>query len=325
MARRPPNNALQRTEAGGGVFSAIHVLRRQPPSLSLGPLGDFAFYAHPASGIHGLRRLASVPYAAFRLHASAASCACRGTAQSRRHPVPQRRRRSVARLQLLWPPVQHRRAVRRVLVFRLRCCLSRVSPSRRRRAFRLLCSRPSRLTTRSSEQRLAVGFFPCLRPLAPASVAELGGVRHLRHAPMKVTLSTRKPVTKITATDLRAFPIWEFATDEEAHPDQDETWVRPVQARSVSAGAYSQIVAASFVAQASSPILVGFMVVTTAEQPPKFSPGVVLFRRGYYFIPPSQAPERAAFAELLGIAFPLSYRLLVPLAGEAQLREGTIL
>ena len=34
-----PNNALQRTEAGGRVFSVFHVLRRQPPSLSLGPLG----------------------------------------------------------------------------------------------------------------------------------------------------------------------------------------------------------------------------------------------------------------------------------------------
>ena len=33
-----PNHALQRTEAGG-VFSVFHVLRRQPLSLSLGPLG----------------------------------------------------------------------------------------------------------------------------------------------------------------------------------------------------------------------------------------------------------------------------------------------
>ena len=35
----PPNHALQRTEAGGRAFSAIHVLRRQPPSLSLEALG----------------------------------------------------------------------------------------------------------------------------------------------------------------------------------------------------------------------------------------------------------------------------------------------
>ena len=41
FAIRPetPNNALQRTEAGGGLFSEIHVLHRQPLSLSLEALG----------------------------------------------------------------------------------------------------------------------------------------------------------------------------------------------------------------------------------------------------------------------------------------------
>ena len=34
-----PNHALQRTEAGGRLFFAIHVLLRQPPSLSLSSLG----------------------------------------------------------------------------------------------------------------------------------------------------------------------------------------------------------------------------------------------------------------------------------------------
>jgi hypothetical protein len=33
------NHALQRTDAGGGVFSAYHVLLRQPLSLSLDSLG----------------------------------------------------------------------------------------------------------------------------------------------------------------------------------------------------------------------------------------------------------------------------------------------
>ena len=39
LCRRGPNHALQRTEAGGGAFFAIHVLRRQPLSLSLSSLG----------------------------------------------------------------------------------------------------------------------------------------------------------------------------------------------------------------------------------------------------------------------------------------------
>ena len=37
--RALPNKALQRTEAGGGAFSVFHVFLRQPPSLSLSPLG----------------------------------------------------------------------------------------------------------------------------------------------------------------------------------------------------------------------------------------------------------------------------------------------
>jgi hypothetical protein len=43
------------------------------------------------------------------------------------------------------------------------------------------------------------------------------------------TLKTRKPVDELLAEDFDAFPIWEFATDEEDVPGRDETWVRPVK------------------------------------------------------------------------------------------------
>ena len=39
LCRRGPNHALQRTEAGRHVFSRWRLLRGQPLSLSLGPLG----------------------------------------------------------------------------------------------------------------------------------------------------------------------------------------------------------------------------------------------------------------------------------------------
>ena len=38
-----PNHALQRTEAGGRLFSAYHASSRQPLSLSLSPLGPESF------------------------------------------------------------------------------------------------------------------------------------------------------------------------------------------------------------------------------------------------------------------------------------------
>jgi len=46
---------------------------------------------------------------------------------------------------------------------------------------------------------------------------------------MKVTVRTRKPIDSLTVTDLRTFPVWEWASDEETNDDQDETWVRPVR------------------------------------------------------------------------------------------------
>jgi hypothetical protein len=37
---------------------------------------------------------------------------------------------------------------------------------------------------------------------------------------LATTLKTRKPVVNLTVSDLRAFPIWEFAIDEEGEAEQ---------------------------------------------------------------------------------------------------------
>jgi hypothetical protein len=53
---------------------------------------------------------------------------------------------------------------------------------------------------------------------------------------MPATLKTRKPVDKLTVGDLVAFPIWEFASDEESVEGQDETWVRPRTVQKLAQG-----------------------------------------------------------------------------------------
>jgi hypothetical protein len=45
---------------------------------------------------------------------------------------------------------------------------------------------------------------------------------------MPPSLDTRKPVHMLTVADLEAFPVWEFASDEEDVEGMDETWVKPV-------------------------------------------------------------------------------------------------
>jgi hypothetical protein len=101
---------------------------------------------------------------------------------------------------------------------------------------------------------------------------------------MSAHLGTRKPILKLKAADLRAFPIWEYAVDEEGDGEMDETWVRPVEATAVPKGAYSQIVATDFLTVAGRK-LQGFVIVSTANGKVEIDPGAIVGRIGYRALP----------------------------------------
>ena len=145
---------------------------------------------------------------------------------------------------------------------------------------------------------------------------------------MKPSLKTRKPVDQLRVVDLEAFPIWEFATDEEDDDNMDETWVRPVKAKSIPVDAHSLSVFAKFTTS-SGVELKGMVGVNTAEEFEAVHAAVVT-EENYIFIPwpgLTGAPELARnAAKELGIKatdlFPLTYRLAVVVDGEVNLRVG---
>jgi hypothetical protein len=139
---------------------------------------------------------------------------------------------------------------------------------------------------------------------------------------MQVTLDTRKPITDLTVNDLSAFPVWEFATDEEGVEGRDETWVRPIDTRVVPARRYSLQVAADL-RTASGQTYSGFVIVSTARGTVEIDTGVILHRGEYLLL--DYTDELLA---QLGIAeadlFPISYTLRVPIEGEDVCRTGTV-
>jgi hypothetical protein len=140
------------------------------------------------------------------------------------------------------------------------------------------------------------------------------------------SLRTRKPVDALTPDDLAAFPIWEFALDEEDEPDRDETWVRPVRGTRVPRGRASLSVAAD-VEAASGMRCDGFVGISTVEAVEINA--LVLLVEGKYLFVSSRHPEtRTELAAALGVRgaelFPLRYRLRVLVVGERGLREGSI-
>lgn len=140
------------------------------------------------------------------------------------------------------------------------------------------------------------------------------------------TLKTRKPIDELTASDLRAYPIWEYALDEEEAEDQDETWVRPVDAQVVRKGQWSLTVAAEFRTRAGT-TFPGFVGVTTAEGIE--IDGAVLLPEGkYVVVDTSGAAARRATAKTLRMStqelFPLTYTLRVRIGREKELRTGLV-
>jgi hypothetical protein len=145
---------------------------------------------------------------------------------------------------------------------------------------------------------------------------------------MKPSLKTRKPIDQLRPIDLKTFPVWEFASDEEDNEDQDETWVRPVRTRQVPGDAYSLSVAASLTTP-SGIEYPGIVGVSTAEGFEAVH-AAVLTEDNYVFIPwPGMAGAsklaRGAAKELrlrTKDLFPLAYRLVVLIEGESSPREG---
>src|ERR1700733_14782870 len=133
--------------------------------------------------------------------------------------------------------------------------------------------------------------------------------------------NTRKPVNLLTAEDFAAFPIWEYASDEEGVPGQDETWVRPVDSHAVPKYAYLHV-AAQFTA-ANGRQLSGCVTVSTLNGPPEACQGAVFHGGVGLFVSNPKAicfrQSRDELLTALGLAetdlFPLSFRLQVPIDG----------
>lgn len=145
-----------------------------------------------------------------------------------------------------------------------------------------------------------------------------------------ISLETRKPVDKLTLSDFKAFPVWEYAIDEEAREGRDETWVRPVNTSVVPRRSYTHV-AADFSAPCGKQFL-GYVTVSTLDGPPDVCQGVIHCNRNYLFIPnPEQfrfEDSRKELLDTLGLKeselFPLSFRLCLPVAGWPKYLGGQL-
>ena len=111
-------------------------------------------------------------------------------------------------------------------------------------------------------------------------------------APMQTDLKTRKPVQLLGSADFAAFPIWEYADDEEGAKGRDETWVRPVDSATIPRHSYTH--AAADFTTASGQQLSGCVTVSTLDANPEVCQGAIFHDEKALFV---SNPEAFGFRE----------------------------
>ena len=144
---------------------------------------------------------------------------------------------------------------------------------------------------------------------------------------MPTTAKTRKPIDALTIEDLEAFPVWEFATDEEGVEGQDETWVRPLPGDAIPLNTSSLSVYANFLSASGIPFQ-GIMEVSTDWNHPAPAASLIVEGTYVYLDGSPGSRERARLAKRLGGSelefFPFTYELRVLVLGEATFRTGKV-
>jgi hypothetical protein len=141
---------------------------------------------------------------------------------------------------------------------------------------------------------------------------------------MAINLSTRKPLRKITREDLAAFPIWEWAIDEEDAGDRDESYVRPTSHASIPTGYFSQFIVAADAELRDGATLPAVVEVTLNEMARSFEPlSVLLLDRHLDFVSVETTRLLSRYTKVVD-NYPVRWQLRVPVSGEEKLRRAKV-
>lgn len=82
---------------------------------------------------------------------------------------------------------------------------------------------------------------------------------------VEMTASNRKQVYELTADDLRQFPVWEFALDEEGDDGQDEATIRPFPSEDIEDRLDGSLVVAATFELADGTCLPGYLTPRNSD------------------------------------------------------------
>lgn len=140
---------------------------------------------------------------------------------------------------------------------------------------------------------------------------------------MTIDLSTRRSIRKVTHADFAAYPVWEWAIDEE-NVGNGESFLRPTSLDYVPLGAEAHFVVSARTTLSDGTLLPSCLEVTMRKGKPCIEPMFVfLLDRHLDFAGVQTTAMLSRYTKRVNI-FPVHWEMAVPLAGESALRDGSL-
>ncbi len=141
---------------------------------------------------------------------------------------------------------------------------------------------------------------------------------------MNIDLHTRRSIRKIARADFLAYPVWEWAINEDHTHGLGESFVRPTDLASLPTGVARQYIVGATVTLNDGSALPGCVEVALRNKKAHMAPMFIFLQDRHLDF--GGAETRTVLGHYLkrADAHPVRWQLAVPLDGEAAPRQGAV-
>lgn len=140
---------------------------------------------------------------------------------------------------------------------------------------------------------------------------------------MSLDLESRRPVRQMTGADFAAYPVWEWAINEEGTLGQDESFLRPTSLDSVPAAPGHYVVAARVTLSEGSVLPACVQVQIRGKKPQCAPMFIVMPDRHLDFAGPATVTVLSHYTKANGTR-PIAWELCVPITGHPHPVRGLL-
>jgi hypothetical protein len=141
---------------------------------------------------------------------------------------------------------------------------------------------------------------------------------------MTIDLYSRRSIRKIARTDFAAFPVWEWALNEEESQGSGESLLRPTALESLPAGVARQYVVGATVTLNEGSTLAACVEVSLRSNKVQMAPMFIFLQDRHLDFGGAETRTVLGHYVKRADAHPVSWELAVPVDGEAGPRKGAV-